>query len=247
MSVEPNQVAAVILAGGLGTRVRHLLPAVPKPMAPVAGRPFLEWVARYLAKQGVGRVVISTGYLTGVVEQHFHNQPVEGVSIRCVAETEPLGTGGGFLHAVQAAGEPPPVWLVLNGDSLIFAGLRLALAPLSDPAVSGVILGRTVPDTSRYGALVTGPDGGLLRFEEKRPGHGVINSGVYLLRHSLLAEFPRQTPLSFERDVFPALINRGHRLQVVVTDAPFMDIGTPESLPQAEAFIRANLAEFSAD
>jgi D-glycero-alpha-D-manno-heptose 1-phosphate guanylyltransferase len=245
MSVELNKVAAVILAGGLGTRIRHLLPTVPKPMAPVADRPFLEWVARYLARQGVSRMVISTGYLTGVVEQHFQNQPVPGVNIRCVAEAEPLGTGGGFLRAVQAAGEPPPAWLVLNGDSLVFANLALAVASLNDPAVAGVILGRAVPDTSRYGALITGPDGGLLRFEEKRPGSGVINSGVYLLRHSLLAEFPRQTPLSFERDVFPALINCGRRLQVVVTDAPFLDIGTPESLPQAEAFIRGNLAEFA--
>jgi NDP-sugar pyrophosphorylase family protein len=245
MSVELNQVAAVILAGGLGTRIRHLLPTVPKPMAPVAGRPFLEWVARYLARQGVSRMVISTGYLTGVVEQHFQNQPVKDVNIRCVAEAEPLGTGGGFLHAVQAAGEPPSAWLVLNGDSLIFADLAAAVAELIDPAIAGLILGRTVPDTSRYGALVTGPDGELLRFEEKRPGRGVINSGVYLLRHSLLAEFPGQKPLSFERDVFPVLIKHGHRLQVVVTDAPFLDIGTPESLPQAEAFIRGNLAEFA--
>jgi NDP-sugar pyrophosphorylase family protein len=245
MSVEMNQVAAVILAGGLGTRIRHLLPAVPKPMAPVAGRPFLEWVARYLAKHGVNRMVISTGYMNGVVEQHFQNQPVKGASIRCVAEDEPLGTGGGFLHAVQAAGEPPPAWLVLNGDSLVFADLALALAQLVDPVIAGLILGRPVPDTSRYGALATGPAGELLRFEEKRPGRGVINSGVYLLRHSLLAEFPRQTPLSFERDVFPALIGRGYRLQVALTDAPFLDIGTPESLPQAEAFIRANLAEFA--
>jgi NDP-sugar pyrophosphorylase family protein len=245
MSVELNQVAAVILAGGLGTRVQHLLPGMPKPMAPVVGRPFLEWVVRYLAKQGVNRVIVSTGYLTGVVERHFQEQPVPDVDLTCVAETEPLGTGGGFLHATRAAGEPPPAWLVLNGDSLVFADLGLAAAPLADPAVSGVIVGRTVPDASRYGALAMGPTGELLRFEEKRPGRGVINSGVYLLRHSLLAEFPPQSPLSFERDVFPALLGRGFRLQTVVTDAPFLDIGTPESLPQAGGFIRANLAEFA--
>jgi D-glycero-alpha-D-manno-heptose 1-phosphate guanylyltransferase len=244
MSVELNRMAAVILAGGLGTRIQHLLPGVPKPMAPVAGRPFLEWVVRYLAKQGVGRTVISTGYLTGVVERHFQNQPVPGVNVQCVSEPEPLGTAGGFLHAAKAAGGPPPAWLVLNGDSLVFANIQLAVTPFSNPAVSGVILGRTVPDASRYGALAMGPSGELLRFEEKRPGGGVINTGIYLLRHSLLAEFPVQSPLSFERNVFPALIGRGFRLQTVVTDAPFLDIGTPESLPQAEGFIRENLSEF---
>jgi D-glycero-alpha-D-manno-heptose 1-phosphate guanylyltransferase len=235
---------AVILAGGFGTRVQHLLPGMPKPMAPVAGRPFLEWVVRYLAKQGMTKVVISTGYLTGVVEQHFQNQPVPGVNVQCVAETEPLGTGGGFLFAVRAAGQSTHAWLVLNGDSLVFADLRLAVAPLSDPAISGVIVGRTVPDASRYGTLTTNDSGELLGFEEKQPGVGVINSGVYLLRHALLTEFPAKLPLSFERDVFPALIERGFRLQTVATETPFLDIGTPESLPQAEAFIRDNMGQF---
>ena len=96
MSVELNQVAAVILAGGLGTRIKHLLPNLPKPMAPVAGRPFLEWVGRYLVKQGIQQIVISTGYLSEVVERHFENRPIPGVNIRCVAEPEPLGTGGEF-------------------------------------------------------------------------------------------------------------------------------------------------------
>ena len=247
MSVKLNQMTAVILAGGLGTRVQHLLPGMPKPMAPVAGRPFLEWVVRYLAKQGVGKAVISTGYLTGVVERHFQNQPVPGVNVRCVAEVEPLGTGGGFLYAVKAAGEPPPTWLVLNGDSLVFADLNLAIAPFANSSVAGVVVGRTVPDASRYGTLAIGSAGELLRFEEKRPGRGVINSGIYLLRHSLLGVFPKKTNLSFERDVFPALIGHGIRLQTVVTDAPFLDIGTPESLPQAEAFIRGNLGQFVAE
>jgi D-glycero-alpha-D-manno-heptose 1-phosphate guanylyltransferase len=245
--LDLNEMIAVILAGGLGTRVQHLLPGVPKPMAPVAGRPFLEWVVRYLAKQGLRRVIISTGYLTGVVERHFEAQPVRGVDVQCVAETEPLGTGGGFLHAVRQSKESAPAWLVLNGDSLVFANLALAAAPFSDANVSGVVVGRAVPDASRYGTLAIGKSGELLRFEEKRPGVGVINSGVYLLRHSLLAEFPSQTPLSFERDVFPSLIGRGFRLQTVVTDAPFLDIGTPESLPQAEGFIRDNLREFAVE
>jgi D-glycero-alpha-D-manno-heptose 1-phosphate guanylyltransferase len=247
MSAHLNQMAAVILAGGLGTRVQHLLPGLPKPMAPVAGRPFLEWVVRYLAKQGVRRTIISTGHLTGVVEQHFRNQPVRGVSVQCIAETEPLGTGGGFLYAVRQSGESAPAWLVLNGDSLVFANLALAAAPFSDANVSGVIVGRSLPDASRYGTLAIGKAGELLRFEEKRPGAGVINSGVYLLRHSLLAEFPSKTPLSFERDVFPSLIGRDFRLQTVVAEAPFLDIGTPESLPQAEGFIRDNRDEFQSE
>jgi D-glycero-alpha-D-manno-heptose 1-phosphate guanylyltransferase len=244
MSVELNEVAAVVLAGGLGTRVQHLLPGVPKPMAPVAGKPFLEWVVRYLAKQGIRRVIISTGYLAEVVEQYFRDHPLPGVSIECIAEAAPLGTGGGFLHAIRTACGQPPGWLVMNGDSLAFADLASVVAPLADSTTSGVIVGRFVPDASRYGTLGTGPMGELLRFEEKRPGSGVINSGIYLLRNSTVNEFPDGLPLSLEKDIFPSWIARGVRLKTVVTEAPFLDIGTPESLPQAESFIRENARHF---
>jgi D-glycero-alpha-D-manno-heptose 1-phosphate guanylyltransferase len=245
MRAELNQVTAVILAGGYGTRIRQLLPGVPKPMAPVAGKPFVEWVVRYLAKQGVTQVVLSTGYLAEVIAEYFQTHSIPGVTTQCVPETSPLGTGGGFLHAARTSKLQPSAWLVMNGDSLAFANLRAALAPLSDPKNSAVIVGREVPDASRYGTLATGPGGELLRFEEKRPGAGVINSGIYFLRHSLLAEFPAKIPLSLETDVFPAWLARGIRLQTVVTDAPFLDIGTPESLPQAEAFIQTNMKYFA--
>src|ERR1051325_9263224 len=99
MSVQVDQVVAVELAGGFGTRIKHLLGDIPKPMAPVAGKPFLEWVIRYLAKQGINKVVLSTGHLAEVIKKHFQDSPVTGVTVKCVRETTPLGTAGGFLHA----------------------------------------------------------------------------------------------------------------------------------------------------
>jgi D-glycero-alpha-D-manno-heptose 1-phosphate guanylyltransferase len=243
MSVKLSQVVAVVLAGGFGTRVAHLLSGVPKPMAPVAGRPFLEWVVRCLARQGIPKVLLSTGHLAEVVEQHFRFQPVAGVITRCFAETQPLGTGGGFLNAVRLSGEKPEAWLVLNGDSLVFADLTLAAAELSNPAVAGVVIGCAVADASRYGTLAIGPAGELLGFTEKRPGKGVINAGIYLLRDSLVRQFPGTLPLSFEQEVFPKLIAQGVLLKVCAVEAPFLDIGTPESLRQAESFVEANRAE----
>jgi D-glycero-alpha-D-manno-heptose 1-phosphate guanylyltransferase len=114
-----------VLAGGFGRRIQHLLPDLPKPMAPVAGRPFLEWVVRYLAAQKIRRVILSTGHLAEtVVPKHFQSQPVPGVDVWCVPETKPLGTAGGFLNAIRARrGEKPAAWLVLNGDSLAPAPL----------------------------------------------------------------------------------------------------------------------------
>lgn len=245
MSVAPEQITAVVLAGGFGTRIKHLLGEFPKPMAPVSGRPFVEWVVRYLAQQKIRRVILSTGHLAETVAHHFQPQPVAGVKVDCVPETTPLGTAGGFLNATAGPLEKPAAWLVLNGDSLALAPLAEMIQSLDDPAIAGAILGVRVPDASRFGSIAQSAGGELVGFNEKKPGAGVINAGVYLFRSSLLELFPVRTPLSFETDVFPALIARQVRLKVCVTDAPFLDIGTPESLPQAEIFIRENLNRFS--
>jgi len=244
MSSSLSQIEAVVLAGGFGTRVAHLLADVPKPMVRVAGRPFLEWVVRYLARQSIPKVILSTGHLASVVETHFQTQPVPGVVIRCILETQPLGTAGGFLHAARGSGDSPPAWLVLNGDSLVFADLATVVDQLTDPAIAGVVVGCAVPDASRYGTLAIGPAGQLQGFLEKRPGKGVINAGIYLLRDSLVRELTGPPPLSFEQDVFPQTIVRGVALKVLAVEAPFLDIGTPESLRQAQSFVEQNRAQF---
>lgn len=244
MSVAWNQITAVVLAGGFGTRVQHLLTDVPKPMAPVAGRPFLEWVVHYLVNQGLRDIVLSTGFRAEVIERHFAASPVAGARCQCVRETEPLGTAGGFLHAANSSGLQPAAWLVLNGDSLALADLEPLRRSLDDPALAGAVLGLEVEDASRFGTLATDAHGDLTRFEEKRPGRAVINAGVYLLRHELLVRFGEQRPLSFEREVFPALIAGGTRVRVHAVECPFLDIGTPETLPEAEAFVRGHSTWF---
>ena len=235
---------AVLLAGGLGTRIQHLLPNLPKPMAPVRGRPCIEWLVRYLAGQGIRRILISTGYLSEVIERHFATHPVSGVSVRCIPETQPLGTGGGFLNAVQASGEAAAGWLVLNGDTFALAEIAQATTAVEDGNTAGVIYARAVADTSRYGSVVTDASGNLVRFEEKRPGQGLISAGVYLFRDELVRTFPERMPLSLERDVFPALTTSGALIKVLPMDTPFLDIGTPATLPAADPFIRDNLAWF---
>jgi D-glycero-alpha-D-manno-heptose 1-phosphate guanylyltransferase len=253
--IDPEQITAVILAGGFGKRIRHLLPDVPKPMAPVNGRPFLEWVVRYLAAQKIRRVILSTGHLANVIEKHFQSRPVKHVQVSCAPETEPLGTAGGFLNAIRGA-EKSGAFLVLNGDSLapapldeMFASLggcdALVAKPHGDEAsppreIAGAILGVRVADASRFGTIAQNARGELAGFSEKKPGAGVINAGVYLFRSSIIDRFPKSMPLSFETDVFPALIAGNVQLKVCVTEAPFLDIGTPESLPLAEEFIRRN-------
>ena len=227
---------AIILAGGRGTRISHLQPHLPKPLIPAGGKPFIEWVVRHFGSQGVGQFVISLGHLAEVAEAYFSQRPDDGMSITTVRETAPLGTGGGFLFAQQAASDADPL-LVANGDSLVLADLSGVWRLLADPAVDGVVVGLEIDDASRYGGLDV--DGGdrLLRFAEKRPGAGLINAGVYCFRRRLLAAFPPQRPLSMETDVFPALLRQGAKLVVHRSQAPFLDIGTPESLGQIEEFL----------
>jgi len=242
----PEQTTAVVLAGGFGTRIKHLLGDLPKPMAPVNGKPFVEWVVRYLAAQGIRNVILSTGYQAETVERHFQSQPVTGVRTVCVPETTPLGTAGGFLNATSGAKEKPAAWLVLNGDSLVLAPLQDCFRSLDDESISGAIVGVQVADASRFGTLSRDSRGEIVGFAEKKPGAGVINAGIYLFRASTIGKFPRKIPLSFETEVFPALLAQGSRMKVCVTDAPFLDIGTPESLPLAESFIRQHGQVFKA-
>jgi NDP-sugar pyrophosphorylase family protein len=233
VSVSPEKITAVVLAGGFGRRIQHLLPDLPKPMAPVNGRPFLEWVARYLAAQKIRRVILSTGHLAGVVEKHFLAQPVKNVRVSCVPETKPLGTAGGFLNAIRGATENPAAWLAPTPLAQMFQSL-------DDPDWGGALLGVRVADASRFGTILQNANGDLTGFNEKKPGAGIINAGVYLFRPSAVENFPQKTPLSFETEVFPTLVAEKIRLKVCVTDAPFLDIGIPESLPLAEEFIRRN-------
>ncbi len=237
-----RNIAAVILAGGYGTRVKHLLPNVPKPMASVADKPFLEWILRYLKSQGITQNILSTGYLSEVIEEHFQNKPVPDIEVSCYQEKQPLGTAGGFLNAVEQSQISPNAWLVMNGDSLIVAKLKEMASYLDYTGVDCVILGVSVEDASRYGSLEIDESGNLLSFAEKRQGAGIINGGVYLFRHQVLEKFPYQHPLSFEYDVFPTLLKEKVAIKVHQIKAPFLDIGTPETLPKAEAFILENFS-----
>ena len=242
-SQSMRRITSVILAGGYGTRVKHLLPNIPKPMASVADKPFLEWILRYLKSQGITQNIISTGYLSEVIEEYFHKQPVSGIEVCCCQEKQPLGTAGGFLNGVEQTNISSDAWLVMNGDSLIVAQFNKMISYLDDYEVDGVVLGISIKDTSRYGSLVTDKSGNLTNFTEKSQGTGIINGGVYLLRHQVLKEFPSRLPLSFEYDVFPVLLNKKKIIKVYQIQAPFLDIGTPETLPKAEAFILENFSQ----
>lgn len=232
---------AVILAGGLGTRIRELYPDLPKPMVPAAGAPFIEWVVRYLAAQGVRRSVISLGHLAHVAETYFVKRPADDCQITTLREPAPLGTGGAVLLAARLAADGDPL-VVTNGDSLLLADLAPVWRQWAADTIDAVVLGLEMDDASRYGRLDVDTAGRLLRFSEKQPGGGLINAGTCIFRRRVIDRFPQRTPLSLERDVFPQLLAEGKRIMVCRCRAPFLDIGTPASVVQADGFIREHFS-----
>jgi len=233
---------AVVLVGGLGTRVRHLLHGLPKPLAPVGGRPFLEWVLRYLQRQGIQRAVLAAGYAAEQVAQFAARTPMKGLAIDVVAEPEPRGTAGALVHCWSSLQPPDDNVLVLNGDSLALTPLAPLFAALGTSPRASALLAVEVDDVSRYGSLAVDGSGRLVAFTEKRSGGGagLINAGVYVFTRTVVDSLPKGQALSFEADVFPALLASGANVQVAAAACPFLDIGTEASMAQAGRFIDDN-------
>jgi len=238
MVIAPAQSSAVILAGGKGSRLGPMTAGIPKPMLPVEGRPFIDWIILFLYGQGLRHIIVSAGHQAQVIAGHVGSIAHEGLVVECVTEASPLGTGGAFRYVTAATDRKPAAWLVLNGDSMIVTPLAPLWACLAEPGVSGALLGVQTPDRARYGALESNDQGDLLAFGEKQGGgRGLVNAGVYLLCPSLVASLPDAENFSLEYDAFPHWLTQGERLKVHACSAPFLDIGTPESLARAGTFV----------
>jgi D-glycero-alpha-D-manno-heptose 1-phosphate guanylyltransferase len=221
---------AVVLAGGRGERLRSVVSEVPKPLAPVNGRPFLAHLLDRLERQGIDEVVLAVGYLKEPIMAAFGER--HGViRIRYSIESEPLGTGGALRQALAMVDEFPT--FALNGDTILeldYGAMRRA----HDAAGARLTIAlRRVDDTSRYGAAVV-EEGRLVRFEAGgAAAPGLINAGVYLFGENLLADPNLPGRFSFERDFLEA---RAATLKPLAfeTAGYFIDIGVPEDYARAQ-------------
>ena len=234
----PPRASAVILAGGAGTRIRHLYPDLPKPMIPVDGKPFLHWQIEWLRSQGIRQVVISAGYRAERIAAYFDPQPVPDVAVTTVAEKTPLGTGGAVRFVVQQSTVASPWLFICNGDTLCPA----RLADMEEHGGAGTcvakILVAPVDNVADYGTIETDDDDGITAFVEKgrASGAGWVNAGVYYVSTAWVRSLPATVPLSMEREVFTAL--EPSQLKVSRTDKRFLDIGVPDRLARAAEFLR---------
>lgn len=222
---------AVILCGGLGTRLGHLTADTPKPLLEIGGTPFLETLVREVARSGIRRFLLLAGHLAPKVEafaMDLQDRLGSGYSIEVEIEARPGGTGGALFAARHRLDD---LFVMMNGDSFFDVPLHSLADCMADSRVGGAIALREVSDVSRYGEVVL-EDGLITQFDEKsgtaRPG--LINGGVYLLRKTALDRLDPNS--SLERDFFPKLAAQG-RLAGKVFDSFFIDIGLPETYEEA--------------
>ncbi len=216
---------ALILAGGAGTRLRPVLGELNKPMAPVAGRPFLEYLLLQLKKHEIDQVILCVGYKADHIQSYFGRGDRWGIQVSYSCETEFLGTAGALKLAEEHLHEKD--FFVMNGDSLFDIELRTLMHYHREMKATATLALAHVDDGRRYGAVGINELGRIVSFVEKREGYagGLINGGVYIFAREVLDFIPKGQPASLEQDILPRLIGRD--LYGLPLKGYFVDIGVP--------------------
>ena len=223
---------AIILAGGLGTRLQKIVSDVPKPMASISGRPFLEILLTSLARKNTSRIILSVGYMGNLIKEHFGNS-FGGMEIEYAHEEAPLGTGGAIRLSMEKVRSDHV--FVFNGDTFLDLELDRVEKQWQQRHRS-IIVGRNVSEVSRYGRLLT-DKGHVVGFSEKGvSGSGIINAGCYVISREQLSSFAPQVPFSFERDFLPKVVKKGE-FDVFITNGKFIDIGVPDDYLRAQSVL----------
>jgi len=229
---------AVILAGGLGTRLLPLTEAIPKPMVQVAGLPYLEHQLRLLAKQDIRDVLLLTGYLGESIEEYFGDGSRLGLHVTYMCESSPLGTGGALREARSLLHD---AFLLIYGDSYLPIEYAEAVERLLSSGAEGVVVvyDNGLADTSVKNNIELDDDEYVSRYEKDSPDRlSFVEAGVLAFRRSVVSSMPAEGVVSLEKEIFPKLIER-RQLAALVTAQRFYDIGTPERLSVIEEFFAA--------
>lgn len=227
---------ALILAGGFGTRLKEVISDRPKVMAPVNGKPFLEYVIQLLRRNGFGEIVISLGYLGDYIKAYFGDGANFGVKIEYAVEDFPLGTGGALKNAQNFFKEP---FLVVNGDTYLETDLHHLIDFQNNKKSLATIALAEVPDVGESGLVSLLKSGEIKSFKEKPKNgkKGLVNAGYYFFSPKIFKYIPAGKRLSLEKIVFPRLVNAG-LIHGFPTDASFLDIGKPENYEKVKTYFQ---------
>ena len=225
----------IILAGGRGTRLRAVVGDLPKPMADIAGRPFLWWLMTRLNQQRVGRVILSVGYKSEAIQDYF-GAAFGGMEISYAVEEEPLGTGGAMKYALEKASAPHVI--VLNGDTYADVSFHDLTSRFDSSGTDLAVAVTYLSDVKRYGAIVIAKRSNTITGFDEKQGltAGYINAGIYCLRRDIFAKYPVPAKFSFERDFLPRKLGMLSAITVKGVRA-FIDIGVPADYTLAQTLI----------
>jgi mannose-1-phosphate guanylyltransferase len=240
--VNPSKVDAVVLVGGLGTRLRPLTLSAPKPMLPTAGLPFLTHLLSRIADAGIEHVVLGTSFKAGVFESEFGDGSKLGLQIDYVVEDEPLGTGGGIANVSEKLRHDTA--LVFNGDVLSGADLGALLSCHENNGADVTLHLVRVGDPRAFGCVPTDSEGMVTAFLEKTqdPPTDQINAGCYVFKREVIDLIPKGRALSVEREVFPGLLSDGLRVCGYVDSTYWRDMGTPDDFVRGSADLVRGIA-----
>lgn len=229
---------AIILAGGLGTRLRNAVPELPKCMAPVLAKPFIGYVMDYLQQQGIKTFILSLGYKYQVIEQYLNTQ-YGNLHLIYSVEEEPLGTGGAIQAACHQAIHETV--LVLNGDTFFKADVAALDAFHQTCRAECTLSLKSMTHFDRYGVVALNDASAVEIFKEKnRYAEGLINGGVYALQKDAFLQHALPRQFSFEKDYLEKQAGTG-KIYGCIQDAYFIDIGIPEDYEKAQTELIVNL------
>ena len=229
---------AIILAGGLGTRLRSAVPDLPKCMAPILAKPFIGYLMDYLIQQGVTKFILALGYKSEVVQQYLNTQYGE-YNLSYSVESEPLGTGGAIALAFTKAESED--CLVLNGDTFFAVDLKKLSVFHAETGAACTLALKPMQNFDRYGTVSLGEAGQVTGFHEKqKTADGLINGGVYALKKAALLHSTQPSHFSFETDFLYPSVELGN-LRGLVENQYFIDIGIPEDYERAQTELINNV------
>lgn len=237
-----EDVSVLVLAGGFGTRVRHLFPDTPKPLMPILGQPFLTWLLESVRHQGFKRVYLLAHFLSSELLDYCGSYRRGDISLEVIVEPEPLGTGGAITHALSQQPDISDEFIVMNGDTIFRSDLMSLIRARANGADISMT-GMHVDNADRFGTMVLNELGQLLAFKEKGQKTGLVNLGVYGLHRSIFERLSFTSGnFSFEQDFLPAALAAGLHISVERTESEFLDIGTEESFQNSGEFMNRNFA-----
>ena len=222
---------AIILAGGMGTRLRSVITEIPKPMAPVGNKPFLAIILDNLNDQGIEHVILAVGYKHEVIQSHFGNQ-YKSITLDYAVEEEPLGTGGAVgLSLNQLNGD---AFLMMNGDTLFDVNLSHLSQFHSERKADLSIALKPIKNQDRYGLVKVNENAQVVEFAEKQHiDQGLINGGVYATSKSYIDSLNLPQKYSWEKDILEKQSVKS-KIYGYLSDSYFIDIGIPEDYTRAQ-------------